>query len=115
MQFRVYPMRKRRPMPALARGLFTAGGRAGARIRKRLSSHSPTGIESTRKGIGMTTKNSFTYYEFFAGGGMARTGLGGRWRCLFANDNSVKKAAAYAANFKGDHFTCKNVEKVDLD
>jgi hypothetical protein len=26
-----------------------------------------------------------TFYEFFAGGGMARAGLGNNWRCLFAN------------------------------
>lgn len=41
------------------------------------------------------------YYEFFAGGGMARAGLGGRWRCAFANDFDAKKAAAYAANWGG--------------
>jgi DNA (cytosine-5)-methyltransferase 1 len=28
-----------------------------------------------------------TYLEFFAGGGMARAGLGDSWRCLFANDS----------------------------
>jgi DNA (cytosine-5)-methyltransferase 1 len=27
-----------------------------------------------------------TFYEFFAGGGMARLGLGPGWTCLFAND-----------------------------
>ena len=27
-----------------------------------------------------------TFYEFFAGGGMARAGLGANWFCLFAND-----------------------------
>ena len=26
------------------------------------------------------------FYEFFAGGGMVREGLGARWSCLFAND-----------------------------
>lgn len=26
------------------------------------------------------------YYEFFAGGGMARAGLGEGWQRLFAND-----------------------------
>ena len=31
-----------------------------------------------------TIKHSFV--EFFAGGGMARAGLGDAWRCLFAND-----------------------------
>jgi len=41
------------------------------------------------------------FYEFFAGGGMARIGLGQGWRCLFANDMDEKKAAAYKANFNG--------------
>jgi DNA (cytosine-5)-methyltransferase 1 len=41
----------------------------------------------------------FTFYEFFAGGGMARLGLGSGWRCLLANDLSPKKAAVYLANF----------------
>jgi DNA (cytosine-5)-methyltransferase 1 len=41
------------------------------------------------------------FYEFFAGGGMARAGLGGLWQCLFANDNDAKKAACYAANWGG--------------
>lgn len=40
-----------------------------------------------------------TFYEFFAGGGMARAGLGADWRCLCANDNSNMKAAAYRANW----------------
>jgi DNA (cytosine-5)-methyltransferase 1 len=43
----------------------------------------------------------FTFYEFFAGGGMARLGLGSNWRCLYANDFDPKKAAAYRANFDG--------------
>jgi DNA (cytosine-5)-methyltransferase 1 len=43
-----------------------------------------------------------TFYEFFAGGGMARLGLGPAWRCLFANEWSAKKAAAYRARFGGD-------------
>lgn len=39
------------------------------------------------------------FYEFFAGGGMARAGLGPDWRCTFANDFDPKKAASYAANW----------------
>ncbi|GFO68590.1 DNA (cytosine-5-)-methyltransferase [Geomonas limicola] len=40
------------------------------------------------------------FYEFFAGGGMARAGLGSdNWNCLFANDFSAKKAAAYRQNW----------------
>jgi len=46
----------------------------------------------------------FTFYEFFAGGGMARVGLGEGWRCLFANDFDPVKADTYRANFGGDHF-----------
>ena len=41
----------------------------------------------------------YGFYEFFAGGGMARAGLGTEWDCLFANDFDPKKAAAYAANW----------------
>jgi DNA (cytosine-5)-methyltransferase 1 len=46
------------------------------------------------------------FYEFFAGGGMARLGLGDGWRCLFANDFDPVKAATYRANFAdaADHF-----------
>jgi DNA (cytosine-5)-methyltransferase 1 len=40
-----------------------------------------------------------TYYEFFAGGGMARAGFGPEWTCLFANDIDSKKATSYAANW----------------
>ena len=31
------------------------------------------------------------FYEFFAGGGMVRAGLGPGWSCLFANDIDPKK------------------------
>ena len=40
-----------------------------------------------------------TYLEFFAGGGMARAGLGGSWRCLFANDFDQMKVETYEANW----------------
>jgi len=40
------------------------------------------------------------FYEFFAGGGMARLGLRpDRWRCAFSNEWSQKKAQSYQANF----------------
>lgn len=41
------------------------------------------------------------YYEFFAGGGMARAGLGRNWRCLFANDFDHKKSRVYRENWNG--------------
>ena len=31
-----------------------------------------------------------SFYEFFAGGGMARAGLGDDWQCLLANDFDPK-------------------------
>jgi DNA (cytosine-5)-methyltransferase 1 len=48
----------------------------------------------------------FSFYEFFAGGGMARLGLGAGWACAFANDFDPVKAATYRANFSdaADHF-----------
>lgn len=39
-----------------------------------------------------------TFYEFFAGGGMARIGLGPKWKCLLANELCPKKAQAYRVN-----------------
>lgn len=44
-----------------------------------------------------------SFYEFFAGGGMARAGLGSGWQCLLANDFDPKKATCYAANWGDDH------------
>ena len=39
------------------------------------------------------------FYEFFAGAGMARAGLGQGWTCLFANDFDAKKGLAYQRNW----------------
>ncbi len=39
------------------------------------------------------------FYEFFAGGGMVRAGLGPSWSCLFANDIDSKKGASYERNW----------------
>ena len=44
---------------------------------------------------------NLTFYEFFAGGGLARFGLGRQWTCLFANDIDEKKAEVYQRNFSG--------------
>ncbi len=56
------------------------------------------------------TKRSF--YEFFAGGGMARAGLGEGWECLFANDFDAKKRDAYAANWGGEHFHLGDIHEI---
>lgn len=53
-----------------------------------------------------------TFYEFFAGGGMARAGLGPGWRCLFANDFDARKARAYADNWGGDDFRLEDIHKL---
>ncbi len=45
-----------------------------------------------------------SYYEFFAGGGMVRAGLGPGWTCLLANDIDLAKAEAYQANWGGGEF-----------
>ncbi len=40
-----------------------------------------------------------TFYEFVAGGGMVRAGLGRSWLCLFANDIDNKKGSSYRTNW----------------
>ena len=54
-----------------------------------------------------------SFYEFFAGGGMARAGLGPGWRCLFANDFDAKKGAVYEANWGAGAFTLGDIGAVD--
>lgn len=61
----------------------------------------------------MSTQSPRTFYEFFAGGGMARIGLGDRWRCVFANDLDPGKADTYRANFGAGHFREGDVGRVD--
>ena len=57
------------------------------------------------------------FYEFFAGGGMARAGLGSAWQALFANDIDPAKAASYVKHWGGDDFVLgdiANLETIDL-
>ena len=53
-----------------------------------------------------------SFYEFFAGGGMARAGLGDGWECLFANDIDAKKGSSYAANWGDEELLIKDVGKL---
>ena len=53
-----------------------------------------------------------TFYEFFAGGGMARAGLGKGWECLLANDIDEKKGASYEANWGKEHLKIRSVGKL---
>jgi len=54
-----------------------------------------------------------TFYEFFAGGGMARAGLGPSWRCTFANDLDAKKAQTYSLNWGPSNVACCDVARLD--
>lgn len=53
-----------------------------------------------------------SFYEFFAGGGMARAGLGEEWNCVFANDFSEHKAKAYRENWGGKHLLVEDINKL---
>lgn len=60
----------------------------------------------------------FRYYEFFAGAGMARAGLGDRWQCVFANDCDALKRDSYFENWDEEMFDPRDVALVsaeDLD
>ncbi len=53
-----------------------------------------------------------TFYEFFAGGGMVRAGLGPEWACLFANDVDPKKATSYKANWGEQDLLVEDIRNV---
>lgn len=53
-----------------------------------------------------------SFYEFFAGSGMVREGLGDSWSCLFANDCDEKKAAAYQENWGWSELMVGDVGKL---
>ena len=56
-----------------------------------------------------------TFYEFFAGGGMARAGLGKRWKCAFANDFDRKKGVTYQKNWGEGEMVVDDVRNISLD
>lgn len=60
-------------------------------------------------------KSSLTFYEFFAGGGMARLGLGPAWQCTFANEWCEKKAAPYRAYFGADKLRVEDVATLAVE
>lgn len=55
-----------------------------------------------------------TFFEFFAGGGMVRSGLGRRWRCLFANDYDFKKCTAYRNNWGEGELVQKDIAEINV-
>lgn len=56
-----------------------------------------------------------SFYEFFAGGGMARAGLGTDWRCLFANDFDHKKSRVYKENWGDKELLTGDVRQVKTE
>jgi DNA (cytosine-5)-methyltransferase 1 len=59
------------------------------------------------------TNAEFSFYEFFAGGGMARAGLGESWQCLFANDFDPKKGETYRRNWGDRELLVGDVRQLD--
>lgn len=53
-----------------------------------------------------------TFYEFFAGGGMASAGLGRGWKCLFANDFDEMKGQVYSSNWGAGHLRVGDVAAI---
>ncbi|NKZ38359.1 DNA cytosine methyltransferase [Oleiagrimonas citrea] len=53
-----------------------------------------------------------SFYEFFAGGGMARAGLGTDWDCLFANDFDRKKGVTYRNNWGDGELLTGDVRRI---
>jgi len=60
----------------------------------------------------MPTSATPRFYEFFAGGGMARAGLGKDWRCIFANDFDQRKVDTYATNWGPDEVVHGDIRKL---
>lgn len=62
----------------------------------------------------MSNKNTFSFHEFFAGGGMVRQALGDNWNCYFSNDFDGKKALTYQENWGlGGELIVKDIRNVD--
>ncbi|KAA9345728.1 DNA cytosine methyltransferase [Adhaeribacter soli] len=55
-----------------------------------------------------------TFYEFFAGGGMARAGLGNTWNCSFANDFDEMKGRAYQQNWGSEDLVIGDIANIDV-
>ena len=56
----------------------------------------------------------FKFYEFFSGGGMARSGLGQDWDCTFANDIDQRKANSYVTNWGNNHFYHGDIKNISV-
>lgn len=59
--------------------------------------------------------SAFNWAEFFAGGGMARAGLGSGWNCVFSNDNDIKKVETYRDNWSSDHLIHGDIQSIPIE
>jgi DNA (cytosine-5)-methyltransferase 1 len=57
----------------------------------------------------------YKFLEFFAGGGLARLGLGDHWECHLANDWDEKKAACYVSNWEDDKLVVDDIKNITAD
>lgn len=60
----------------------------------------------------MTSPEKLSYYEFFAGVGMAREGLDDDWQCIWANDFDPKKAETYKRNFGEAELVVEDISRI---
>lgn len=56
-----------------------------------------------------------TFLEFFAGGGMARAGLGPGWRCILANDFDARKGRTYSDNWGDANLVIDDIRNISAD
>jgi DNA (cytosine-5)-methyltransferase 1 len=88
---------------------------------RRVSRHRATNLPNRILSVSMPNAirvwgkaRMFTFYEFFAGGGMARAALQPQWRCIFANDFDLKKSATYRRNWGDGELVTGDVGKLTI-
>lgn len=104
--------------PAFHLGMNSASAECPVVMRRASSSILNSQLDlsgvSGHPSVNCPTAEAFTFYEFFAGGGMARAGLGPSWKCLFGNDIDALKAKIYRENWGNpDELRVCDVKAVD--
>lgn len=59
-----------------------------------------------------SASDPLSFFEFFAGGGLVRAGLGKGWSCEFANDFDIKKGRVYQSNWGDEELKIADVGTV---
>jgi DNA (cytosine-5)-methyltransferase 1 len=75
----------------------------------------PTRVDSKKRFAPVRTATvmpPLTFYDFFAGVGMAEVGLAPEWSCVWANDFDPRKAATYCANHDPSRFVLGDIATV---